>query len=1401
MKPTLSNLLTQADSLRFKLLAIVGKDESKKKKIIDALKKDKWTVIDVESELLGLRKELESSEPDIEIEIQPKIKEWFNKKPNNIILTNASILYHDLFLKISPVGAFKYNSRNKNCVLFLEDEQMLGSRVYYGQIGKEDYYDQEISDIIIAKIDDISDEYDLKQVKRVAKDITSEYAIGNLFDYHEIKDVVDIDADLKEVDLKRDIVSSFIISESLEQQIIEFFENLDKPKHKARTVIGNYGSGKSHLVGFLVSLVENPELSDLIKNGKIKKVVKNFSRKFIAVQFELQTGDVELKRWFYGKTKKQLKSKYNIDIPQFDPQKDYDDKENIIKIIEIIKEKDPKYGFLVVVDEISDFLSAKQKESMKSDLQFLRVIGQVCQDQDMMFIGSMQEDVFSSHKFKDVAGEIGRISERFQSIIIHQKDIRRVISERIVPKNQKQRHALEKKFEPFSEKIEDVSRNIDDYVELFPLTPFLIELFSDLPYFEKRGVIQFAMSEIKYLLNEDFPYFLTFEKIYDQLENNPNKRNLEEIFEISKAMHVLNQKISLLDNKYQKDATKIAKGLAVYSLWNRRERGATTKELSNNLMMLPQNKLLSAEDHIALIIKKVREATDGEYIKTHKDQSSGLEYFHFDTKAGIDPEEKIAQKAGPVSNDEIEHELFTQLIEILELERVPGELDLFFDECEWRSVKSYREGYIHFIKQGYKVHSLPPNDYTIIFVSPFVETFTDTLSKNQMVLKLDISGHENTELLKEIVAIKGLINSNFQKHIMVRKLEERINGYNRGNTQITGFKYRLSKLLIHRADCNFNGKPISIKNIIGREKANVIEILDELKIAVFDKPFNDTYPIHPSYSIQLSKRNIVDSLNKICNELYRQDFINIGITSKSFLNGLDLLDSQGYPDLSKSKIASKILDILKSKPKQVTDIEKDLVSPLKDSDFGLEPQIVHFHLLLITLLGKVYLQIKGGDRIDINNIKEKIKTLHAFETIAYVRLQEDYSYDFASRLFNALGLGQGAIKITIEKERLNAFREYQEKIYSILNDIKLVADLIDKLKERETIYINISAVEKEYNTIQEIDWNALNITNHMQFGSIEYLKDKIDKIVIALSTINQLKESLTEYLDFIQDSILYMENGYDVLDQHDFLVTDEQKLNSLLEFRKDIKSICEDFKKFTDRSQRNPIKGKIQQFKKIYMYDFYLPAHEKYVGKKVKWQILEEYVNDDIFRKVSILSNLTCINDNILKQKILSWTDLEQYRCFNPHLEENLQTSVRCQNCFFPGKVNYFSIPETLNNIGKEIESIYNTFERTIVKEVRSYRDNMKYLDNESEKNIIQGILDKQKLPDHITNETIRYINKLFKEIIIVEVDKDNVIATLFPGEEMITLEDLRKQFLVLENDLRKNRPESEIRIKLIKKD
>lgn len=1395
----LNTLLVQADSLRFKLLGLVGNDVGKKSKIIEYLSADGWKLIDVESELLPIRSELDASGAEGIFEIGTKVKEWFNKQPDKLILTNASILYHEMFVKISPVGAFKYNSRNKNCVLFMEDEERLGKRIYHGKMGTDDYYDQEINDIIIANLDEIKEDFSKPIKKReiiTDKSKLPPDAIGHLFDFQQIKDVVDIDADLDESDKRADVVTSYVISESLENQIVEFFNNLDHPKHKANTVIGNYGSGKSHLIAFLISLVEDPSLADALKNEPIKQAVKKLSRKFVSVQFELQAGQVGLKQWFYGKIKQQLKAKYNIDIPVYDPQKDYDDKDNIKDILSIIKKEDPSVGLLVIIDEISDFLSSKQQQEMKADLQFLRVIGQVCQDQDLMFVGSMQEDVFTSNKFKNVASELGRIGERFQNIIIHKEDIKKVIANRIVSKNQEQRHNLEQKFIPYAEKIDDVSSNIDEYVDLFPLTPFLLELFSDLPYFEKRGVIQFAMSEIKYLLAENFPYFITFEKVYDILENNPNKKNLEEIYDITKVMAILGQKINLLESKFQEDALKVVKGLAVYSLWDRRDKGATAQELANNLMLLPQKKLFSAADNISLIIKKIRDVTDGEYIKTSKDESTGLEYFRFVTKAGVDPDQKISQKAASVSDSQVEFELMMQLADILELENVDGQSDVFKDECEWTSTKSFRTGYVVLVKNNSSFTKLKKKDYAVVIQSPFVKDFKELFADNQLSIKLQLTKHENVELLKEIVAIKELRDSNFQKSLMSKKLQDRINGYAMGKTTVTGLKYRLAKLLTNTTDCHLNGNPVSIKTHLGRERKSIPEIIDALKTSVFDELFNKAYPQHPVYSIQLSATNILSSLNPIVTDIIKGNFNNLSRATVLFLQNLDLLDSQEYPSVSGSKITANIVDVLKANAKKVTDIEKEIVKPLCTSSYGLEAQIVHFHLVLLTVLGKTYLQAKGGDKIDINNIQEKIKNIAAFETIAYARIQEDYSYDFAARLLNALGLNGN--KITLEKERLTSFKEYKEKITSIISYVSSLEGKINELANRQTLHLELDQIKKEFSTIESIDWLKLNINNHTQFSNLEALNLDLAKITLALLELKNISDAITEYQGTVHDAVQYMNSAVELLDGTAWLVTDADKLKTLKDYQADVGLLCLDFSKFKDRSLRNPIKGKIQQFTKSYVYDFYYPAHEKYVGKKVDWSSLNSYPTSTLYKKLVLLKNITCISETAFSQMVLGWTDIEQFKCNCHDLTETLANHVRCQKCFFPKQnTNYSEKLAILNKIDQDIEDLYKSYEKTIVKEVRSYKDNIQFLDDETDKRTVQGIIDSKKLPNEIDQRIVLVINKLFKEIDVVEVEQMQIIDTLFPSQEMTTLEELRKRFYALEADLKKDKQETQVRIKL----
>jgi len=968
--------LSLANILRFKLWAIVGKNNDKKENIIKYLQEKEYQLIDVAKELDFLYKELDD-ENEPSHDVGQKIKEWFLTKPDKIILTNASILYHKSFTRISPVGAFKYNSRNKSTVLFLEGEKLMSNRLSYGEVGSEEYYDKGINEVYLTNIEDIEENY-----KSVVNDSFGKYlkpedlpdnAIGKLFNYTEIKDVVDIDTDLQQGELQKELVSSYIISEGLEQQIIDFFDNLKKPNHKAVKIIGNYGSGKSHLIAFLVSVINNPELRPLIKNQTVQKATDKIARKFFTVQFELQPVDVDLSYFFFREVEKQIKKNYGLEIPKYTKNETLNFKDHLADIISYLKEKDTSKGLLVVVDEVSDFLQAKQSFQIKRDFQFLRVVAQVCQYQDLLLAISMQEDIYSSPKLKEIAGDEARISERFQNIIIRREAVKKVISQRIVPKTKEQEIEIGNKLKPFIDKIEDVANKQDEYIELFPFTPGLLNLFHELPYFEKRGIIQFAQTELKYVIDRPFPYFFTFDRIYDILANNPNNRNLEGIFDLVKTVNIVVQKISAnLEEKLHIDAIKLIKGLAVYSLWSKGQNGATAKELAEQLLIIPENNAFEAFMQVAMIIKKIKNITDGFYIKVVKDETTGNDYFKFDPAIdGQDPDERIENEIIAVGGDEDKQEtvLFEQIKEILDSEHYKNSPNIFIDEATWMSVKSYRKGLIVFQRKGQEIVSIEKADYVINFISPFSSKKPLKYADNQLNIKLNIGKQENVEIIKKIVAIKSLIGKNMLVSAMSKRLSDTVNGFrNPAGVVVPGIKYRIAMWVQNIAEANLNGEKISIKSTLGKDFNNLSEIISELKEKLFDKLFNAEFPEHPKYAETLSSNNIVSTLTHISQEVSNGNFRALSLRSKNFLNTLNLLNENGDPDVSSNKITQLILTTVNAKNGKVVDINKEIVSELNKTPYGLEPEMVYFLLIVLTTLGKVTLKGRGGDEIDISNI-------------------------------------------------------------------------------------------------------------------------------------------------------------------------------------------------------------------------------------------------------------------------------------------------------------------------------------------------------------------------------------------------------------------------------------------------
>lgn len=135
----------------YKMLIIVDNNHQHDK-IISALKEEGWKSYDVNENILKIIENI--PENKVKVRIGNKIKEWSNNLPDKVILYNTNILYSPELGKLNPVGAFKYRSRDRECIVILEGS-VSGNRIQYSEYGKEDHVEMDVSELINVKMEDI----------------------------------------------------------------------------------------------------------------------------------------------------------------------------------------------------------------------------------------------------------------------------------------------------------------------------------------------------------------------------------------------------------------------------------------------------------------------------------------------------------------------------------------------------------------------------------------------------------------------------------------------------------------------------------------------------------------------------------------------------------------------------------------------------------------------------------------------------------------------------------------------------------------------------------------------------------------------------------------------------------------------------------------------------------------------------------------------------------------------------------------------------------------------------------------------------------------------------------------------------------------------------------------------
>lgn len=264
---------------------------------------------------------------------------------------------------------------------------------------------------------------------------------------------------LREADAKSravELVKSYVISERMAEQITEVvFPQLqyDHPQdNKGILIVGNYGTGKSHLMSVLSAIAEYPDLVAEIQHSAVAKKSEIIAGKFKVIRTEIGSTTMSLRNIICAELEEQLA---NLGVKYHFPEADKvtNNKDPFIEMMSAFQEVYPDHGLLLVVDELLDYLRTRKDQELILDLNFLREIGEVCRLTRFRFMAGVQEAIFDSPRFQFVAETLRRVKDRFEQIRIIREDIAYVVAKRLLHKDDRQKALIREHLQRFTKRL------------------------------------------------------------------------------------------------------------------------------------------------------------------------------------------------------------------------------------------------------------------------------------------------------------------------------------------------------------------------------------------------------------------------------------------------------------------------------------------------------------------------------------------------------------------------------------------------------------------------------------------------------------------------------------------------------------------------------------------------------------------------------------------------------------------------------------------------------------------------------------------------------------------------------------------------------------------------------------
>jgi hypothetical protein len=142
-------------------------------------------------------------------------------------------------------------------------------------------------------------------------------------------------------------------------------------------VVGNYGTGKSHLLAVISAVAESEHLGALLKNQRAVAGASTIAGRFRVIRAEIGSTTMSFRDIVCSVMDDGLE---RLGVThQFPATGDrHENKTAFQEMMAAFQSVYPEQGLVLVVDELLDFLRSRKDQELSLDLSFLRELGEVC---------------------------------------------------------------------------------------------------------------------------------------------------------------------------------------------------------------------------------------------------------------------------------------------------------------------------------------------------------------------------------------------------------------------------------------------------------------------------------------------------------------------------------------------------------------------------------------------------------------------------------------------------------------------------------------------------------------------------------------------------------------------------------------------------------------------------------------------------------------------------------------------------------------------------------------------------------------------------------------------------------------------------------------------------------------